>query len=132
MQGAAGAHAFQVVLDLLDAAGDAAAVGFQLGFAGTAGADAAAQPRHLHAVAGEARQQVVQLRQFHLQAAFAGAGARGEDIEDELGAVDDLGIEGLFQVALLGGGQVVVEDDDVGGAGLARPRRSSSDFAAGR
>ena len=32
VQGAAGAHAFQIVLDLLDAAGDAAAVGFQLAF----------------------------------------------------------------------------------------------------
>ena len=126
VQGAAGAHAFQVVLDFLDAAGDAAAVGLELRFAGTAGADAAAQPGHFGAPAGQPGQQVVELRQFHLQAAFAGSGPGSEDVEDELGAIDDLGIEGLLEVALLGGGQVVVEDDDVDATRLVRPRRARS------
>ena len=67
-----------------------------LRFAGAAGADAAAQPRHLGAPAGEPRQQVVQLRQFHLKLALAGARAAGEDIQDELGAVDDRGSASAF------------------------------------
>ena len=75
-----------------------------LRFARPARADAAAQPRHLHAVPGQPRQQVVQLRQLHLQPAFAGARARGEDIEDELGAVDDLGIRAPFPGCAAGWG----------------------------
>ena len=82
-----------------------------LRFARTAGADAAAQARHRRAVAGQPRQQVVQLRQLHLQLAFARAGAAGEDIEDQLRAVEDLDIERLLQIALLGGRQFAVEDD---------------------
>ncbi|WBL36204.1 hypothetical protein O0235_00895 [Tepidiforma flava] len=54
------------------------------------------------------------LGEFDLQAAFAGAGAGRKDVEDEGGAVDDLDAEGLFEVALLGRRQFVVEDDDVG------------------
>ncbi len=72
------------------------------------------------------RQQVIQLRQFHLQAAFASARARGENIQDELGAVDDFGVQRLFQVALLGGGEVVVEDDHVGAHWRPPPPRNSS------
>ena len=45
----------------------------------------------------------MQLRQLHLELAFAGAGVAGEDVEDELGAVKDAGIEFAFQVALLRG-----------------------------
>ena len=101
------------VFDLLDPAGDAPPVRFQLGLARTSRADSAAQPRHLHAVAGQPRQQVVQLGEFHLQAAFPGVGARGEDIENQLGSIDDFRVERLFQVALLGGSQVVVEDHDI-------------------
>ena len=71
MQGAAGAHAFEIVLELADARGDAAAVGFEFGFAGSAGADAAAQTGDCDALAREPRQQIFQLRQFDLQTAFA-------------------------------------------------------------
>ena len=117
MQRAAGPHSLQRVGNFLDAAGDAAAVGFELGFAGPARPDAAAQTGHLHAVAGEARQQVIQLRQLHLEAAFARPRARCENVQDELGAVDDFGVDGLFEVALLGGREVVVEDHHIGAAG---------------
>ena len=75
MQRAAGAHALQILFDFLDAPVDAPPIGLQLRLAGTARADAAAQPGHLHAPAGQPRQQVIQLRQFHLQAAFPRAGA---------------------------------------------------------
>ena len=114
MQGAAGAHALEFQLDGLDALGDAPPVGFQLRFARAAGADAAALPRHLDAVAGQARQHVVELRQFHLKPPFPCTGARSEDIQDELRPVDDLGGQRLFEIALLGGTEVLIEDDDVG------------------
>ena len=58
--------------------------------------------------------QVLQLRQFHLQTAFGGAGAAREDIENQLGAVDDLDAGGAFKIALLGGREIVIDDQDVG------------------
>ena len=111
MQGAAGAHAFELFIYFLDAPRDSAAVGFELRFTRASGSDTAAQARHFDAPSGQARQHVVELRQLDLQAAFPRAGAAGEDIEDELRAVDDLDFERFFEIALLGGRQVVVEDD---------------------
>ena len=65
------------------------------------------------------------LRNKDLELGFLGLGAGGEDVEDEFGAVDDfdaVAAEGAeffvdegFEAADLGGGEVVVEDDDVGG-----------------
>src|ERR1039458_7661332 len=95
------AHRIEIVLDSLDAFSDAAAVGFELGFARTARADATAQTRHLHAMPAEARQDVVQLRQFHLQAAFPSVRARSKNVENQLRAVDDFAADGFFEVALL-------------------------------
>ncbi len=87
-----------------------APVGFEFGFAGTAGADAAAQPGHRRAVAGQPRQQIVQLRQLHLQLAFSRAGAARENIQDQLRPVEHLDVQRFFQIALLRGRQLAVED----------------------
>ena len=113
MHGAARAHGFQLLGDFADALVDAAAIGFELGFAGPACADASAQTRHPGAVACQARQQIPELCQFHLQPAFPGTRAAGEDVEDQLCAVDDLGVERLFQIALLRGCELVIRDHEV-------------------
>ncbi len=42
-----------------------------------------------------------------------GAGAAGEDVEDEGGTIDDLDAEGALQITLLGRGEFVVEDGQV-------------------
>ena len=76
-------------------------VGFQLRFAGTARSDAAAQLRHLDAASSQARQHVLQLRQFDLQLAFAGSRMTRKDIEDELRAVDHPPLNNLLDIALL-------------------------------
>ena len=73
-----------------------------------------AQPRHGRSVSGQARQQVVQLREFHLQLAFPGARAAREDIEDQLRAVEHLHVQRLFQIALLRGRQLAIENHHVG------------------
>ena len=96
MQRAAGAHSFQIALQLLDARRDAPPVRFEFCFAGTARADSAAQPRQRDALAGEPRQHVFQLRQFHLQTPFSGARAAREYIENQLRAVDDLDADRRF------------------------------------
>jgi hypothetical protein len=54
------------------------------------------------------------LRQLHLQPTFSGARATGEDIEDHLSAVDNAHRADSFQIALLGGRQFVIYDDDFG------------------
>ena len=54
------------------------------------------------------------LSQFHLELALVGLGVTTEYVQDEGRAVYYLGAQGVFQVALLGWGELVVEDDDVG------------------
>ena len=110
LRGAPAAHALQAPLDGLNALVNPPPVGFEFGFARPARSDSAAQPRHRRAVAGQAGQQIIQLRQLHLQLAFARARAPREDIQDELGPVENLDVQRFFQIALLGRRQLVVED----------------------
>ena len=107
-----------------DAVADAAAVGFELGFAGAARADAAAQPRQRVARSDQPRHQVLELRELDLQLAFPRARAAREDVEDELRAIDDLAIERAFEIAQLRRRQLVVEDDDVDAASRRTRRRA--------
>jgi hypothetical protein len=44
------------------------------------------------------------LSQFNLQLAFVSAGVAAEDVKNQSGTVDYLGLERFFQVSLLGGG----------------------------
>ena len=107
---AAAVHLLQLALEGLDAPADVAAVAFQLGFTGAAGADAAAQPAQRGAKARQPGQAVFQLGQLHLQAAFAGAGPLGENIQDQGGPVDGGDLQDPLDIADLGGGQLMVED----------------------
>jgi len=55
-------------------------------------------------LSNQPRQQVLVLSQFNLQLALVGAGVAAEDVENQSGAVDYLGLERFFQVSLLSGG----------------------------
>ncbi len=44
---------------------------------------------------------IVQMRKLDLQRAFPGLGAAAEDFEDQPGTVENLGVPGLLQIALL-------------------------------
>ena len=73
------------------------AVGFQLLLAGAfAAADPALDAFEVGPHAGQSRLHVEQLGQLDLQLRFKGTGMRGEDIEDDLAAVDDLRAGLLF------------------------------------
>ena len=65
--------------------------------------------------AAQAGVEVLVLGQAHLQAALLGGGVQGEDVEDQGGSVDNLDrlAQELFQVGLLAGGELVVEDHEV-------------------
>src|SRR5262249_37525537 len=78
---------------------------------GTTTAALAAQTGHGCSSACEARKQVVELCQFHLKLTFAAARVASENIQNQLRAVDDATLGGGFDVALLHGGKVAVEDD---------------------
>ena len=54
--------------------------------------------------------QIIQLRQLHLQLAFAGARVHGENIQDQLRAVNHAGADALLHIAQLHGSEIVVHD----------------------
>ncbi len=94
---------------------DLAAVGLELGFARSAGADSAAQLRHFHAPSGQSRQHIFELRQFHLQLAFTGSGMAREDIQNQLRPIDDAGVNNALDIALLRRRKIVIEENQIGG-----------------
>ena len=80
----------QILLQPVEAFPEAAAVRLQLGFPGAPAADAAHEPGEGVAFAHQPGQQVFHLGHLHLQLAFPAAGPLGKEVQDELGAVDDL------------------------------------------
>ncbi len=119
VQRALAAHLLDLALEAGDAVADQAAVGLELGLAGAAGADAGAEPFEVRPLTTQAGKDVLVLGELDLQEALTGAGVLGENVEDEGGTVNDFDVEGVLQVALLGGGQFVIEDDrGVRGFGL--------------
>ena len=79
---------FEPLLHRLDALADHAAVEFDLRFArATAQADAAALALQVRPAPHQARRQVLQARQFDLQLALVALRARGEDVQNDAGAV---------------------------------------------
>ena len=97
VEGALAADGLDLALEAGDAVADEASVGLELRLAGAAGADGAFEPLQVAPLAGESRQEVLVLRQLDLEAAFAGLGASGEDVEDEGGAVEDLDLRGRLR-----------------------------------
>jgi len=108
-------EAVDFLFEVGDFLADLAPVDFELGFAGALGADpdTAVLAAEVGPGAGQAGEHVFELGQFDLQFGGRSAGVEGENIEDEDGAVDDLDIEGFLEIALLGRGERVVEDDQV-------------------
>ena len=107
------AHALELLGDLPDAVADHPPVGLDLGLAGSPRADAAAQPLEVLPLPDQARQQVGELGELHLELALHGARPLGEDVEDERGPVDDAQAERAAEVPLLDGRQRVVGDHEV-------------------
>ena len=103
----------QLALQVVDAFFHQAAVFFQLLFARPAHADAVADSGQVGPHPLEPRQGILQLGQLHGQPGFVSAGVGGEDVQDQLGAVQHLAAGQFFQVAFLAGGQVIVEQHHV-------------------
>ena len=114
-------------LNLADALANPASVGFEFFLARAANADSpcaapgstcatptalTAKTGHCRALPRQARQQVIQLCQLHLQLAFAASRMTGENVENKLRAVNYAAIGDLFDVSLLYGRKVAVENDE--------------------
>ena len=107
----------QATLERRDPVARQPAVGLDLGLAGTARADPAAEALQMRPQAAHPRQVVLQLGELDLELALGGVGVGGEDVQDDRGAIDDRDAERGLQVALLARGQLVVACDQVGVGG---------------
>src|SRR5439155_2827477 len=91
-----------------------ATIDLQLRLAGSATPDSTGEARERVVPSDQPRQPVLELRQFHLQLAVGALRALREDVEDELGAVDDAQARRLGDVPRLRRLQVAIEDDQIG------------------
>ena len=97
---------------------DQAAVFFELFLTRTAHADAALVPRQVRPHPFQPGHRVLELRKLNLEMGLMGSSMSREDVENNLGPVDDLDLEGSFEISRLSRSQVVIEDDHVGLVGL--------------
>ena len=122
---AGGLHRRQLLADARHVLAQATAVGLDLRFARATQADAAVRTGAATGLAGQrmaptaqTRDQVLHLGQRHLRLALLRLRVLRENVEDEHGAVDDLGVELVLQRDQLAGREFTVGDDGVGAGGL--------------
>ena len=121
--GALLADVFEFTLGAIDADVSHTAVDFDLLFTHAASGGRTARSTTTFAVevaphACEAGEGVLHAGELDLQPGFAGFRALRKDIEDDLFAVDHTDVGSCFPLALLGGGELVVEDDAVAVVGF--------------
>ena len=114
------AHLAEAALEQRDAAPRDAAVGLELRLAGASRADAAAEPLEVLPHPPHPRQVVLELRQLDLELALGAPRVLGEDVEDQLRAVDDARLERVLERPLLGRVELVVDDQHLGVRALVR------------
>ena len=107
-----------------------AAVGLELRLTGTARPDSRAERAHASAEALEVLphaahpwQVVLQLRELDLKLALGAPRMLGEDVEDQLGPIDDACLECVLERPLLGRLELVVHEEHLG---ARTPCRSAS------
>ena len=129
MQPARALHLLQLPLEPRHPVLDQATVGFDLRFAGTAHeAEAAALALEVGPGADETALLVAEMGEIDLKPPFARAGATPENLENQAGAVDHLGVERLLQIALLHRRERGVDDEEADLLGL-RQRGELLDLA---
>src|SRR6478752_5663630 len=97
-----------------DAAACQAPVRLELRLARATGADPAAESLEVLPHPPHPRKVVLELRELDLELSLGADGVLGEDVEDQLRPVDDSRLERVLERALLGGVELVVDDEDIG------------------
>src|SRR5262249_44321511 len=121
---APGALGLEHPFEAADPVANPPTVDLELLLAGSAPSDPAHQPRQARvAAAHEPRKQVLELRQLHLDLPLPRLGAPREDVQDELGAIEDLEVGRLRDGARLRGRQVLIDHDEV----RLEPRRADDE-----
>src|SRR4029079_3883960 len=103
----------KLLLESRDAFLDKAPVGFELSFAGAAEeAETAALPLEVSPGSDQTALLVPQMSELDLQKALAGSCASAKYFQDQAGAIEDLGLPGIYEIALLDGAQRSVDNDE--------------------
>src|SRR6476661_3807564 len=103
----------QPLAEKRDAAARQAPVRLELRLARAAGADSAAETLEVLPHPPHPREVVLELRKLDLELSLGADGVLGEDVEDQLRAVDDPRLERVLERPLLGRAQLVVDDQDL-------------------
>ena len=107
-------HRHEIAFDAIYALAHLPAIRFELRFTFTAAhTDATGLPRQVTPEAREAREQMLELREFDLKLAFPRASTLRKNVEDQRGAIQDFDLEDFFQVAGLRRGKFIVKDGRV-------------------
>src|SRR5271170_7962178 len=113
MQSARAFHLLQFLADLEDTFADQAAIGFDLCFTRTTQeAEAAALAFQVGPASDETAALIGEMRKLDLQATFSSLRAFAEDFEDQRCAIKHFRAPRLFQIALLHGAQLRIDDND--------------------
>ncbi len=114
MEPARAADLVELAAQFRHAVADQPAVGLDLGLAGAAEkAEAAALALQVGPAAHQPAGLIIEMRQLHLQPPLGGGSALPENFQDQPGAVDHLGFQRGFQIALLNRSQARVEHDEL-------------------
>jgi len=111
--GAGAAHLLEFAFEPVNLAADFAPILLKLAFAFAFAADATPLLTQVTPRAGEPGQRVFHPGNVHLEPRLAGPRPLAEDVEDDLLAVGDGHAGQFLEIALLGGGQDVVEDQNI-------------------
>src|SRR5207244_9984819 len=104
-------EAAQAVAQQRDPASGDPAVGLELALARTPRADAAAEPLEVLPHPAHPRQVVFELGELDLELALGAHCVLGEDVEDQLRAVDDARLQRILEPPLLAGFELVVDEE---------------------
>ena len=125
MQRAGAPHLLELLADDVDALADDAAVGLDLGLAGAAEkAEAAALPLKMRPGPDQPALLIDEMGELDLQAPFPRPRPLPEDLEDQTGAVEHLGVPRGFEIALLHGRERMIDDDELGLLGADQSRQA--------
>ncbi len=100
----------QAVTKNRDPAAREPAVGLELGLAGAARADAAAEALEVLPHSTHPRQVVLELGEFDLELSLGGDGVLREDVENQLRPVDDARLHDVLELPLLNRAELVVDE----------------------